>query len=136
MILFQLSTAHTQPPLSSLSWSDVHRTFNSLGAPDNIADIASGKVPNVEEALERASRWTKRLGVSSVDGEAFVNGKWYELGDNFLRDLQNEAVAQMQLLQELVSVLDFCISPSFSSGSLPYCEHHLLTPYLRSTSKN
>ena len=74
-------------------------------------DIASGKVSSVEEALESVTQWMKRLGVSGENGEAFVNGKWYEIGDNFLRDFQNEAVAQMQLLQELVSALVFCISP-------------------------
>ncbi|OAX38260.1 hypothetical protein K503DRAFT_800568 [Rhizopogon vinicolor AM-OR11-026] len=97
-----LSTAHTQQPLAALAWSAVHGTFNTLGAPDNFADVASGKIPSVEEAIANARRWTRRLGVSGDDGEAFVNGKWYEVGDNFLRDLQTEAVAQMQLLQELV----------------------------------
>ncbi|KAG1862437.1 UDP-glucose:glycoprotein glucosyltransferase-domain-containing protein [Suillus tomentosus] len=97
-----LSTAHTQQHFSTLSWSIVHSTFNTLGAADNFADIASGKIPSVEEALESARRWTKRLGISGKDGEGFVNGKWYEVGDNFLRDLQNEAVGQLQLLQELV----------------------------------
>ncbi|KAG1823651.1 glycosyltransferase family 24 protein [Suillus subaureus] len=97
-----LSTAHMQQNLPALSWSIVHATFNSLGTADNFADIASGKVPSVEEALESARWWTRRLGVSGKDGEGFVNGKWYEVGDNFLRDLQNEAVGQMQLLQELI----------------------------------
>ena len=96
-----MSIAHTQPPLPALSWSAVHKAFDALGAPDSFADIASGKVPSVEEALESARRWTRRLGVSE-DGEAFVNGKYHEVGDNFLRDLQNDAVAQLQLLQELV----------------------------------
>ncbi|KAG1851914.1 glycosyltransferase family 24 protein [Suillus subluteus] len=91
-----LSTAHMQQNLPALSWSIVHATFNSLGTADNFADIASGKVPGVEEAVESARRWTRRLGVSGKDGEGFVNGKC------FLRDLQNEAVAQMQLLQELI----------------------------------
>lgn len=97
-----LSTAHMQQSLPALSWSIVHATFNSLGTADNFADIASGKVPSVEEAVESARRWARRLGVSGKDGEGFVNGKWYEVGDNFLRDLQNEAVGQMQLLQELI----------------------------------
>ncbi|KAG2134823.1 glycosyltransferase family 24 protein [Suillus clintonianus] len=97
-----LSTAHTQQQFPTLSWSIVHATFNALGTADNFADIASGKVSSVEEALESARRWMRRLGVSGKDGEGFINGKWYEVGDNFLRDLQNEAVGQMQLLQELV----------------------------------
>ncbi|KAG0702039.1 glycosyltransferase family 24 protein [Suillus ampliporus] len=97
-----LSTAHMQQQFSALSWGAVHATFNALGAPDTFADIASGKVSSVEGALESARRWTRRLGVSGKDGEGFVNGRWYEVGDNFLRDLQNEAVGQMQLLQELV----------------------------------
>jgi UDP-glucose:glycoprotein glucosyltransferase len=97
-----LSTAHMQQNFPALSWSFVHTAFNSLGTADNFADIASGKVPSVEEALESARRWARRLGVNGKDGEGFVNGKWYEVGDNFLRDLQNEAVGQMQLLQELV----------------------------------
>lgn len=94
-----------------MAWSAVHGTFNTLGAPDRFADIASGKVPSVEEAIENARQWARRLGVSAEDGEAFVNGKWYEVGDNFLRDLQTEAVAQIQLLQELVSIFVFWILP-------------------------
>ncbi|KAG1729250.1 glycosyltransferase family 24 protein [Suillus lakei] len=108
-----LSTAHTQQDFPTLSWSIVHSTFNTLGTADGFADIASGKVPSVEEALESARRWTKRLGVSGKDGEGFVNGRWYEVGDNFLRDLQNEAVGQMQLLQELVYL------GQLSSASVP-----------------
>lgn len=102
-------------------------------------DIASGKVPSVEEALENARRWTRRLGVSGEDGEAFVNGKWYEVGDNFLRDLQNEAVAQMQLLQELVSILALCLPPPSSSlTSISHSAHSSFTYLicLRSTFKN
>lgn len=100
--LRSLSAAHTQQQLPTLSWSIVHATFNTLGTADNFGDIANGKVPSVEEALDSARRWTRRLGVSGKDGEGFVNGRWYEVGDNFLRDLQTEAVGQMQLLQELV----------------------------------
>jgi UDP-glucose:glycoprotein glucosyltransferase len=51
--------------------------------------------------------------VSGKDGEGFVNGRWYEVGDNFLRDLQTEAVGQMQLLQELVGVLYYLFPPDF-----------------------
>ncbi|KAG1748320.1 glycosyltransferase family 24 protein [Suillus paluster] len=97
-----LSTAHTQQEFPALSWSAVHAAFNALGASDNFADIGSGKFPSVEEAVESARGWMKRLGVSGKDGEGFVNGRWHEVGDNFLRDLQNEAVGQLQLLQELV----------------------------------
>jgi UDP-glucose:glycoprotein glucosyltransferase len=97
-----------------LSWSIVHATFNTLGTADNFVDITSGKVPSVEEALGSARRWTKRLGVSGKDGEGFVNGRWYEVGDNFLRDLQTEAVGQMQLLQELVSVLYDLLLPDLT----------------------
>lgn len=100
--------------MPTLSWSIVHATFNTLGTADNFGDIASGKVPSVEEALDSARRWTRRLGVSGKDGEGFVNGRWYEVGDNFLRDLQTEAVGQMQLLQELVSVLCCLLPPDLA----------------------
>ncbi|KAG2069543.1 hypothetical protein BDR04DRAFT_1101419 [Suillus decipiens] len=105
-----LSIAHTQQHLPALSWNIVHATFNALGTVDNFADVASGKVPSVEEALESARRWAKRLGVSGENGEGFVNGRWYEVGDNFLRDLQNEATGQMQLLQELVFLKELTVA--------------------------
>jgi UDP-glucose:glycoprotein glucosyltransferase len=124
--------------LPAVAWSAVHGTFNTLGAPDSFADIANGKFPSVEEAIENARRWARRLGVSAEDGEAFVNGKWYEVGDNFLRDLQTEAVAQIQLLQELVSIFVLWILPVLLSDlAVLLCAsfvYHCLC--LRSTWKN
>jgi UDP-glucose:glycoprotein glucosyltransferase len=100
--------------LPALSWSIIHATFNTLGTADNSADTANGKVPIVEEALDSARRWTRRLGVSGKDGEGFVNGRWCEVGGNFLRDLQTESVGQMQLLQELVGILYYLFPPDFA----------------------
>ncbi|KAI0090064.1 glycosyltransferase family 24 protein [Irpex rosettiformis] len=72
--------------------------FNSIIKPPADLDVH-------DEIFEKTRQYAKRLSTdleSSIQGHAFVNGKHFELNDEFLRSMQVEASQQLQHLQEKV----------------------------------
>ncbi|CAL1698787.1 unnamed protein product [Somion occarium] len=59
----------------------------------------------ISATLEKARTYARRLGAdlaSAPQGHTFVNGKHFDLDDNFLRYMQGEVGQQMQYLQEQI----------------------------------
>ncbi|TCD67335.1 hypothetical protein EIP91_000256 [Steccherinum ochraceum] len=116
----QFLTYHVQWPLvrsefsavlTSLTPEDVQPDALSFDALKNtkLDDILKGTgtvgdtvVGAIESKVEKAKEYATRLGVSlegGSQGSTFVNGKWFELNDEFLRNMQMEIGEQMQHLQ-------------------------------------
>ncbi|THH29185.1 hypothetical protein EUX98_g5002 [Antrodiella citrinella] len=92
--------------VSSLTSDDLQPTSLTLDVlkNTNFDDVVLGKVVRgADVKLEKARSYATRLNLnleSASQGSAFVNGKWYELNDEFLRNMQTEIGVQMQHLQE------------------------------------
>ncbi|KAH8101097.1 glycosyltransferase family 24 protein, partial [Cristinia sonorae] len=108
-------TYHVQWPLvrsefksliSSLTSEDLQTTSLPLDTLKQtvIDDVVLGRAEGaLESKITQAKEYAKRLGLdleSASQGSAFVNGKWYELNDDFLRNMQTELGEHMQILQE------------------------------------
>ncbi|KAI0628063.1 glycosyltransferase family 24 protein [Trametes polyzona] len=110
-LTFLLSLAQRGVPIEQLSptvnWAQVRATFNNLlstreNMPEdvetNLDVILEGEENDLDSAREYASRLSASL-VSAPQGHVFVNGKHFDLDDDFLRYLQMEFGEQLQHLQ-------------------------------------
>ncbi|KZT07030.1 glycosyltransferase family 24 protein [Laetiporus sulphureus 93-53] len=114
---FVRHVAQIDKPVSTIKptvdWSVVRQTFNLLlatnepleeGIVTDLDAILRG-LPGSEDQLDKARAYAARLdaGLSSApQGHAFVNGKHFDLDDEFLRLMQREANEQMEYITELV----------------------------------
>ncbi|KAH7906009.1 glycosyltransferase family 24 protein [Hygrophoropsis aurantiaca] len=103
-----IASAHVQLKSTTLLWPVIRQFFTSLEATDDLDAIIGGilDAPKANEILENARKYGRRLGVTSTEGSsqghAFVNGKYFEINDMFLREIQTEVPTQLQFLQEMV----------------------------------
>ncbi|KAH7886870.1 glycosyltransferase family 24 protein [Phlebopus sp. FC_14] len=109
----EISASHFDLGLTSLSWQIVHQSFNSFHAEDSFAAVAGGDIPVIDEIsgediLARAQKYTRRLGVAASGeagkGHVFVNGRYFPVNDNLIRQIGTEATRQFQVLQEMVYI--------------------------------
>ncbi|KAI0367405.1 glycosyltransferase family 24 protein [Pilatotrama ljubarskyi] len=108
---FFLSLAQRGVPIEklkpSVDWQQVDANFNELLAKheDLLADAETDLdaiLEGIDGDLEAPRAYAARLGAtleSASQGHAFVNGKHYDLDDDFLRYLQGEFGEQLQHLQ-------------------------------------
>ncbi|KAJ3001154.1 hypothetical protein NUW54_g6613 [Trametes sanguinea] len=108
---FVLSLTQRNVPLDSLKpsvdWSTVRLSFNRLLAAQEELDEDIEKDLDVilegsEGDLEKPRAYARRLGASlstAPQGHVFVNGKHFDLDDEFLRLLQTEYLEQLQHIQ-------------------------------------
>ncbi|TFK48915.1 glycosyltransferase family 24 protein [Heliocybe sulcata] len=90
---FESFVANEEPPTEEFS------------APDLDAMVGSESGSELEMNVKGVAQYAKRLGATlaaSPSGHAFVNGKHYDLDDEFLRNMQVEISAQLQHIQEKV----------------------------------
>ncbi|KAL5480943.1 KRE5 [Sanghuangporus weigelae] len=116
---------------AAIDWSLVRREFTELqrnlaregvttsDTPVNLESILDGTYslpnsenddevpprPGIAERIGRAQVYAERLDATSASfptGHAFVNGKHFDLDDNFLKQLQVEMNSQIQFLQEKI----------------------------------
>ncbi|KAI0696066.1 glycosyltransferase family 24 protein [Cytidiella melzeri] len=111
--LSQISQAHL--PVEALTynvdWKIVRSTFKAMMAEreedvdlDSIINPSAGAGEG-DDAIEKLRQYARRLGAdlqSAPQGHAFVNGKHFDLNDEFLRNMQVEAGQQLLHLQEKV----------------------------------
>lgn len=88
--LSQISRAHAERRLSSLSWQTVQETYRLLGAEDDFAMVARGNIPLIDETtgediITRSQQYSRRLGLrvqaTAGKGHAFVNGRYFSISD-------------------------------------------------------
>ncbi|THG96572.1 hypothetical protein EW026_g5286 [Hermanssonia centrifuga] len=101
----------------TVDWSLVHSEFHHAISErldnDEVSDhfprhidlelILSGSVGDSAEVLQKARTYAKRLSAdlaSAPQGHTFLNGKHFNLDDDFLRNMQVEAGQQLLHLQE------------------------------------
>ncbi|KAI3613174.1 glycoprotein glucosyltransferase [Moniliophthora roreri] len=103
---------HHQTP--SIIWDTVRSAFAELIADDDKAvdldailkGTAQGEddaLSHVEGSIEKARAYAQRLGLEGKgqgQGFAFVNGKYFDMSDNFLQQMQLELRNHLQYLQE------------------------------------
>ncbi|KAK7047284.1 killer toxin resistant protein [Paramarasmius palmivorus] len=103
---------HHQPP--SVNWDTIRSAYAELIAeseekgPDlNAILTGSSKgdetVSNVESSIEKARAYAQRLGLEGPglgQGYAFLNGKYFDMSDNFLQQMQVDLRTHLQHLQE------------------------------------
>ncbi|KAI0073110.1 glycosyltransferase family 24 protein [Panus rudis PR-1116 ss-1] len=105
--------AQMQTPIDQLTptvnWQLVTSEFKTLRSEienlpaTSLEDILSDAAGKYAETIEKAQHYSKRLGAdlfSAPQGHAFINGKHFNLDDDFLRNMQSETGQQMQYLQE------------------------------------
>ncbi|KAH8825012.1 UDP-glucose:glycoprotein glucosyltransferase-domain-containing protein [Flagelloscypha sp. PMI_526] len=96
-----------------VDWSVARTAYTNLvnnldedDRPENVLgfdEILTGE--GVTLPIEQMEAYVKRLDAtkeSSVTGHSFVNGKYYPLDDDFMRNFQIEVGSQLQYLQEKV----------------------------------
>ncbi|EIN08165.1 glycosyltransferase family 24 protein [Punctularia strigosozonata HHB-11173 SS5] len=93
----------------TVNWNIVRQEFQAL---INGVELAEGQEPllTFEEvvnspSLDKVRAYTQRLQAdasSSPTGHAFVNGKHFDIDDEFLRNMQNEISQQMLHLQQRI----------------------------------
>ncbi|OSD04995.1 glycosyltransferase family 24 protein [Trametes coccinea BRFM310] len=108
---FILSLTQRNVPLDllkpSVDWSTVRLSFNRLLAAqeeldDDIEKDLDVILEGTEGDLEKPRAYARRLGASlatAPQGHVFVNGKHFDLDDEFLRLLQTEYLEQLQHIQ-------------------------------------
>ncbi|KAI0353822.1 glycosyltransferase family 24 protein [Trametes cingulata] len=109
---FFLSLAQRGVPIEQLTprvdWQQVDAHFNQLLAkhaddlPEGAETDLDAILEGTEGDLDAARAYAARLGATleaAPQGHAFVNGKHYDLDDDFLRYLQGEFGEQLQHLQ-------------------------------------
>ncbi|KAI0823499.1 glycosyltransferase family 24 protein [Trametes gibbosa] len=110
-LAFLLSIAQRDMPMEQLSpvvrWEQVRASFSQLisakedlpdGTETDLDAILEGSDGDLDSARTYAVRLSATL-ASAPQGHVFVNGKHYDLNDDFLRYLQGEFSAQLQHLQ-------------------------------------
>ncbi|KAH9848797.1 glycosyltransferase family 24 protein [Lenzites betulinus] len=110
-LAFFLSLSQKDVPPEQLSpvvrWDRVRASFNQLlaakedlpeGTETHLDTVLEGSEGDLENARTYAVRLSATL-ASAPQGHAFVNGKHYDLDDEFLRYLQGEISTQLQHLQ-------------------------------------
>ncbi|TFK38220.1 UDP-glucose:Glyco protein glucosyltransferase-domain-containing protein [Crucibulum laeve] len=96
---------------ATVPWSAVRSAYDDLfeleesseTPPASLDDIVNGNIPAAP--LGKVAAYTERLGATlaaSPFGHAFFNGKHFDMGDDFLRQLQMELGQQLQYFQEKV----------------------------------
>ncbi|KAG6330916.1 hypothetical protein ID866_8172 [Astraeus odoratus] len=104
---------HGQRSQMTLSWGTVHDVFHALNVTEDFISVTSADAPVGDKSagddlLVRTQRYNKRLGVTaqgeSGKGHVFVNGRYFPLSDNIMRQVANEAAIQLQILQEMVHI--------------------------------
>ncbi|KAI0948225.1 hypothetical protein AcW1_009797 [Taiwanofungus camphoratus] len=100
----------------TVDWALVRSGFRSLvttsgplgeGVTTNLDSILGGLDRQSGAQLAKVRDYAVRLGTtlaSAPQGHAFVNGKYFDLDDEFLRNMQIEFGHQMQYLQEQLSL--------------------------------
>ncbi|KAG7094908.1 hypothetical protein E1B28_005714 [Marasmius oreades] len=99
----------------SVNWKDVRSAFADLMAdsdPEKVVDfeqLLSGKslegsemLDKIQVSIVKSNDYARRLGLEENGGKghAFVNGRYFEMGDSFLNQMQVESRGQLQYLQE------------------------------------
>ncbi|KAH7929980.1 glycosyltransferase family 24 protein [Leucogyrophana mollusca] len=111
--IHDIAVAHSQIKSTVLLWPVVQEVFDSIGASISFDAFVDGSVCQTDQSitdcgLEKARNYGRRLGVTTPggtsQGHAFVNGRYFEINDMFLRELQNEVATQLQFLQEMIYV--------------------------------
>ncbi|KAF9027018.1 hypothetical protein BDZ89DRAFT_1102004 [Hymenopellis radicata] len=109
IFLRNLSQADAQPR-DTVDWKSVRATFEAFldeedsEIEDEVFDFVIGG-ELAQAKAEGIKAYTERLSAtmsSSPEGHCFINGKHYDMNENFLRAMQNEVAQQLQHLQEQI----------------------------------
>ena len=86
---------------------DAHTESGDDVSPVSFDAVVSGDVEGLSDHIDKARDYANRLDAtleSCPTGHAFFNGKHFDMNDDFLKYLQVEHGAQLQHLQEKVSL--------------------------------
>ncbi|TFY57738.1 hypothetical protein EVJ58_g6843 [Rhodofomes roseus] len=97
---------------TTVDWALVRTAFSSFRASSQdhaetpmpeLDKILNGETEGLDESIQKARAYATRLGAtvsSAPHGHAFVNGKHFELDDQFLQFMQVELREEMRYVQE------------------------------------
>ncbi|KZT24849.1 glycosyltransferase family 24 protein [Neolentinus lepideus HHB14362 ss-1] len=108
---------HPQHATPTVNWNTVREEFAGLVSseepptedfvPPDLEAVLEATIESNSQDINAVAEYSRRLGATlsaSPSGHAFVNGKHYDLDDDFLRHMQIEVGAQLQHIQEKVYI--------------------------------